>query len=561
MARKKVTGTRPLILWGIIAIIVVLVVVVVAGLLVIYPDYQAQQDAAQATVQAQAQLEQHYQVGIAFQSVEDWEAAEAEFKQVITFDASYKDVQTRLAEVKSKQREALATAQAKATRATATVQARAEATAAAATVEARMAKATSVAATVTAQAKATIQAEQREATATTRAQATATAKAEARATVQAAAAQETATAATATAVAELEELKVHYQTGVAFQEAEDWEKAVQEFEAVIQIDANYQDAQTRLTGVKARLQEVQATAEAKKTRATTAARTTATARAQTTATVRAEATQAAKAAGATATATAKQRVAIDTRTHHLGDGDSDKYEPVRSAEGKVYFTRFWLDVEPAYDYLLRMDTFEVQAANPVWINDNLVGSIPGKSSEVWDPGQKLLVPSTYLRHGENELKIGSLELDDDEFDDFMFKGLYLVPCDTMDSGGATLTQIVIDDKTRHIGDWTYSDWEVPDPESRSYTKFFELPSAPQEDGVLVLKTFGVDFANPVRVNGSNIGNLPGTGEDNWMPEIAILVLQSFLKVGVNQLEVVASQYDDNYDDFMLKDIVLKVALK
>ena len=139
MARKKVTGSRPLMLWGIIAIIVVLVVVVIAGLLVIYPDYRARQDAAQATVQAQAQVEQHYQAGIAFQNVEDWDKALAEFEQVIRIDASYRDVQAQLANVKARQREATAIAQVQAP-ATATVQAQAtisaQAAAATTTVEA-----------------------------------------------------------------------------------------------------------------------------------------------------------------------------------------------------------------------------------------------------------------------------------------------------------------------------------------------------------------------------------------------------------------------------------------
>ena len=94
--RTKVVGTRAPIIWLLIVIALVIIAGLAVGGLVIYPHLQGQR-AEQARL---AQAEQHYQAGVAFQNVSDWEAAEAEFKQVISIDANYKDVQARLAEVK-----------------------------------------------------------------------------------------------------------------------------------------------------------------------------------------------------------------------------------------------------------------------------------------------------------------------------------------------------------------------------------------------------------------------------------------------------------------------------
>lgn len=247
--RTKVVGTRAPIIWLLIVIAVVAMAALAVGGLVIYPQLQKEQDA-----------EQHYQAGIAFQDVRDWEAAEAEYKQVISIDANYKDVQTRLAEAKSKQQEALATVQAKAAQATATAQARAEATAAAATAEARLAQATSVATTATAQAMATVQAQEAKAAATAEAriaQATsvaATATAQARATVQA---QEAKAAATAEALAQLE---AHYQKGLGYINIGRWEEAKAELEQVFEVDPNYKEVQAKLAEVEAEVAKLIPTA-------------------------------------------------------------------------------------------------------------------------------------------------------------------------------------------------------------------------------------------------------------------------------------------------------------
>ena len=170
-------------------------------------------------------MEQYYQAGVAFQDVEDWDKAFTEFEQAIRIDATYKDLQTRLVEVKAKQREALATAQAKAAQATATAQARAEATAAAATVEARMAQATSVAATATTQAGATAQAQEAEA------------------------------AVTAEAVAQLEAM---YQKCLGAMNLGRWAEAQAACDQVFAVDPNYKDVQAKLADIETKLAELHA---------------------------------------------------------------------------------------------------------------------------------------------------------------------------------------------------------------------------------------------------------------------------------------------------------------
>jgi tetratricopeptide (TPR) repeat protein len=252
--RTKVVGARTPIIWLLIAISVVVVAVLVVVILVIYPDLQEKREEHARLAEA----EQHYQAGVAFQNVGDWEAAETEFKQVIILDATYKDTQARLVEVKAKQQKELAQAQAKAAQATATAQARAEATAAAATVEAGIAQATSVAATATTQAGATIQAQEAEAAATAEARITqatsvaATATAQVRATAQA---QGTKATATAEALTQLEE---HYQKGLGYMNLGRWEEAKAELEQVFEVDPNYKELQAKLGEVEEKLTEIRA---------------------------------------------------------------------------------------------------------------------------------------------------------------------------------------------------------------------------------------------------------------------------------------------------------------
>ncbi len=237
--RTTVIGPRTLFIWLLIAIVVIVIAILAVGGLVIYPQFQ-QQQAEQAR---QTEAEQHYQAGVSFQDLEDWVAAEAEFKQVIALDANYEDTQTRLAEVKARLREGAATAT----------------------------------------AAAIAEAEQAQAEAQANAQATA--------------------AAVSTATAEA--LEAHYQAGVSFQEMGDWQAAEEAYKQIMVSDADYKDVETRLAEVKAKLADSEATATAvavaqvkqaqAEAHATATARTIATATAQARATAQVKATPTAQA--------------------------------------------------------------------------------------------------------------------------------------------------------------------------------------------------------------------------------------------------------------------------
>ena len=199
--RTRVVGTRSFIVWLLIIIAVVLVAALAVAGLVVYPRLQEQQ-AEQARL---AQADQHYQAGIAFQDVGDWEAAEAEYRQVVTLDAGYKDTKARLAEVKARlaEKEAIATAVAMAQ----AEQARVDA----------------------------------QATATGQAQATSEARANAEATAAA------APAATA------EALEAHYQKGLGYINIRRWVEAKTELERVFEANPNYKEVQAKLAEVEAEI--------------------------------------------------------------------------------------------------------------------------------------------------------------------------------------------------------------------------------------------------------------------------------------------------------------------
>jgi tetratricopeptide (TPR) repeat protein len=106
--RHTVSGRRPALLWLSSLIGLALLVALVVIVLFVYPTYQRRQ-----------QVEQHYQAGVAFQEVEDWDKAVEAFEKVVAMDATYNDVRSRLAEVRAKQQEANAIAHAAAATATA----------------------------------------------------------------------------------------------------------------------------------------------------------------------------------------------------------------------------------------------------------------------------------------------------------------------------------------------------------------------------------------------------------------------------------------------------------
>ena len=190
--RQSITGRRSCVLYVVILVALTLIVAGIGLVLVIRPELERRR---QAEVRLE-QAETHYEAGIAFQNVNDWETAEAEFKQVIILDPDYKDVQTRLAEVKAKLAESVA----------------------AATAEAQL-------------------------TATAQAEATAEAQANARATAVA------APAATA------EVLEAHYQKGLGYVNMARWDEAKAELEQVFEVDPNYKDVQAKLAEVEVKLAE------------------------------------------------------------------------------------------------------------------------------------------------------------------------------------------------------------------------------------------------------------------------------------------------------------------
>jgi tetratricopeptide (TPR) repeat protein len=214
--RHTASGRKPLLVWLAIVLVLALAIVVAAMVFIIGPQQQLRQE-AQGTAEArQAEVERLYAAGVAFQNASDWEAAEAEFKQVITLDPDYKDVQTRFAEVKAHLQETEATAQADQARATAI---------------ARMTATARAERTATAQAEATQTAKATAATATTEAQVTAVA------------------APTVTA----EAMEAHYNKGLGYINMRRWEEAKAELEEVFDLDPNYKDVVEKLTEVETQL--------------------------------------------------------------------------------------------------------------------------------------------------------------------------------------------------------------------------------------------------------------------------------------------------------------------
>lgn len=106
MNRKSVVGTRSSLLWLMILAVVFLLATIAVVALVVAPHLQALR-----TEQVRlAEVERHYQAGLAFQKVEDWAAAEGEYKQAIALNASYKDATERLAAVRNSLKGIAATA-------------------------------------------------------------------------------------------------------------------------------------------------------------------------------------------------------------------------------------------------------------------------------------------------------------------------------------------------------------------------------------------------------------------------------------------------------------------
>jgi len=505
--RTRVVGTHSFTLWILIVIVVLLLAGVAVGGLVVLPQIQRGQ-----TQQARLdEAEQHYQAGVAFQNVGDWAAVEGEYKQVISIDANYKDVQARLAEVKAKLAENQATA-------------------------------TAVAIAQAEQAQAEAQA-----TATTQAQATAEAQANAQATATAQA-EATATAKALDATATAETLEAQYQRGLGYINLEKWVEAKAELEQVFAADPNYKEVQAKLTEVEAKLKELNIP--------------TATSTPTLTGTPLPDVTPTSTPVESSPTpqSVEAQIIVIDDKTHHLGDNKTNWDVP--NPEGTSYTNRFWLDtIEPGV-VLLRLDTFHIDSANPIWVNNQLVGVVPGSrdlsmDSDRWNLQVEVFVPGSILKVGENSVQIESYKEDD-----FMFRKLQAVTGATISPDPSHQTQLIVDDATHHIGDQKMNGWAVPAPEGTFYTKYFSLDSDPQSDAILQLASFEANYANVVWANGCYIGVLPGLGTKDWTPEVSMRIPMSCLSTGPNVIRIDSLKNDKgNHDDFMVKDIKILVTLK
>ncbi len=91
--RKPIAARRSCVLYIVILAALILIIAGIALVLVVLPEQDRQR-----------QAERHYQAGVAFQTTGDLDKAKSEYEQVITIDASYKDVQTRLADVQEQRK-------------------------------------------------------------------------------------------------------------------------------------------------------------------------------------------------------------------------------------------------------------------------------------------------------------------------------------------------------------------------------------------------------------------------------------------------------------------------
>ena len=94
-----------------------------------------------------------------------------------------------------------------------------------------------------------------------------------------------------------------------------------------------------------------------------------------------------------------------------------------------------------------------------------------------------------------------------------------------------------------------------------YTVTFALPASAVQDSFLRLETYNVEDANPVRLNGIELGVLPGTWWIGWQPTV-LPVPASALQEGENTLVISSAQFpvwrlfEHGYDDLMFHRLEL-----
>nr|CBH38324.1 hypothetical secreted protein [uncultured archaeon] len=116
---------------------------------------------------------------------------------------------------------------------------------------------------------------------------------------------------------------------------------------------------------------------------------------------------------------------------------------------------------------------------------------------------------------------------------------------------STAPTITIPSGVHHLGDQTFTDWEVPNPEGTDYTITFSLATEPATSADLTLNVFQTNYNNPVLVNGQEVGFLCIHTSESWV-NCTISIPGSALQIGSNTLTIRAGRRGTNYDDFMIK---------
>lgn len=115
-------------------------------------------------------------------------------------------------------------------------------------------------------------------------------------------------------------------------------------------------------------------------------------------------------------------IAVETPTHHLGDTNVKEWS-VPEPENTSYITFFELQQRPTKGAVLVLSTFHIGCLNPVRVNDNLIGHLPGYGQEMWVNDVQMYIPPNSLIGGANSLRIDTAKCEG--LDDFMIKDMRL----------------------------------------------------------------------------------------------------------------------------------------
>ena len=119
-----------------------------------------------------------------------------------------------------------------------------------------------------------------------------------------------------------------------------------------------------------------------------------------------------------------------------------------------------------------------------------------------------------------------------------------------------VTVLYEDPAVHHLGQYVIDYWEVPSPEGIIYEATFSLPSP--SNIILALDVFYVNYDNPIKINGAQVGFLCGRGGgEEWYPEPCIYNIDSsFTVAGENILTIEMWYGGHQYDDIMFRNLML-----